>query len=71
MKLINFFPCYYAYYVKRQDFFPNFFENCAFYSRYGTGTCQKSEPECNLSKVGTGTVPVKNSYGSATLSKSV
>jgi hypothetical protein len=32
MKLINFFPVKsLPYYVKRQDFFQNIFENCAFY----------------------------------------
>jgi hypothetical protein len=54
----NFFPCKKALYVKRQDFFQNVVEKCAFYglgSRIGTVNCQKSEsepkPYPNLSKV--------------------
>jgi hypothetical protein len=52
MKVIHFFPCKKAYYVKRQDFSKTIFEKFAFsWSRYGAGsgtgtvTCQKSEPE--------------------------
>jgi hypothetical protein len=54
MKLIHFFPCKKAYYVKMLDFFhKSVFENCFFWSRQGaqtgtgtrTVTCQKSEPE--------------------------
>jgi hypothetical protein len=47
MKLMQFFPCKKAFYVRRQDFLDNF----AFYSLdvYGAGTrtvtCQKSDPE--------------------------
>ncbi len=40
----KFFPCKQAYYVKRQDFFQNFWENCAF---YGVGTEPEPEPELN------------------------
>ncbi len=49
MKLINFFPCILAYYVKRQDFFKIFFK--FFWSRYGAGTGtvtgHVSEPDRN------------------------
>ncbi len=54
----------------RKIFSKHFLENCAFYglgyvAGTGTVTCQKSKPDRNLSKVGTGIV--KNSYSSATL----
>jgi hypothetical protein len=70
MKLINFFSCTEAYYVKRQDFSKLFFEKLAF---YGLDIEPQPEPELvesrnrNYSKVGTGTGTVKDSYSSTTL----
>ncbi len=45
MKLLNLFLVKTVYYVKRQDFFSNFFKTVLFRAGTGTVTYQKSEPE--------------------------
>ncbi len=48
MKLKHFFPCKKAYYVKRKDFFQNFFEKISFFCR--DTVPMEPEPEPQLVK---------------------